>query len=145
MTYRRRINLEKRRLARAKRTPLVYFMTCQEFVKLGWTTDPYQRLMGSQVGNPHLIELPAMMRGGEREERILHREFKQYHHRAEWFRNEGDLKDLLDAIRGMEPIEARDHVGEWYLNRRGKSCLLLPVALEGGLHCNADLSVGAAP
>lgn len=146
MAYRRRVNLEKRRLARAKRTPLVYFMTCQGFVKLGWTTDPYQRLRGSQVGNPHLIELAATMRGGEREERILQREFKELHHRAEWFRNEGALLDLLNAIRDMEPIEARDRVGEWYLSRRGKSCLLLPAALEGAMHNrNASLSTGAAP
>src|SRR5690348_3896500 len=100
---------KRKRAARlASREPFIYFFACREFVKIGWSTDPAQRLSAVQVSNPDPVTLVALISGGEREEAALHSAFKTLYHRAEWYRAEGRLAELITLISGRSPAPARE-------------------------------------
>lgn len=121
-----RATQDRKKLAarRAARQPLVYFLRCRSFVKIGWTTDPAHRLVSIQSCNPDVVLLAALMRGGEREEAALHRAFQPLYHRAEWFREEGTLAELIGLIQDKQPTDARIEAGDWFLEKFGKTTLL---------------------
>lgn len=115
----------KRRAERlANRRPFIYFFRCRGFLKIGWTTDIEKRLSCVQMCNPDEVVLAALMRGGTREELALHHAFRSLYHRAEWFREEGILVDLVRLIAGAEPSAAREIAGDWFLNQFGRTDLL---------------------
>lgn len=120
---------DKKRLAdlRARRQPYIYFLRCREFIKIGWTTDINPRLRSVQTSNPDPVTLAAMMCGGALEEVALHRAFQPHAHRAEWFREEGPLAELISLIRDLQPVEARAIAGDWFLKTFGKLILLSEV------------------
>lgn len=109
---------------------MIYFFQSQDFVKIGWTTDPPTRLRGMQVANPHPVEQVGLIFGGEREEQLLHRAFRSSHHRAEWFRLDGRLPAFVEMIKDLPPFEGRFVVGEWFLSEFGKLEMLLPAKLD---------------
>jgi hypothetical protein len=116
----------KKRLTRWRSpTQFVYFIGCQEFVKIGWATAMDTRLNVCQVNNPHPVQLLAFMRGGVEEEKVLHALFSPQHHRGEWFWNRGDIREMIDAIGDLGPIEARFVAAEWYLQKTGYGTLNL--------------------
>lgn len=92
---------------RARRQPFVYFLRCQGFVKIGFTTDPARRLLNCRVGNPFPVEIAAMVFGDEELEAALHSRFRKLRHRDEWFRDEGSLCALVGELAGIEPEEGR--------------------------------------
>jgi hypothetical protein len=78
----------------------VYFVRCGEFVKIGYTTaQPQTRVEAFDA--PYDVTLLASVPGGLRLERSLRRTFKDLHHRREWFRYEGGLKEFVGAIEGV--------------------------------------------
>ncbi len=109
------------------RSPLqyVYFIRSQEFVKIGWTTSMETRLNNCQIGNPHPIELMAIMVGGPDEEATLHAHFRDDHHRGEWFWLMDGTKSLIDEIARLDPIDARIRAGEWFARNAGSRHLLM--------------------
>lgn len=56
-----------------------------EFVKIGISNNPYERLSKCQVGNPADLELLHTIPGGHREEQAIHWLFAHLHVRGEWF------------------------------------------------------------
>ncbi len=123
---RTRERLTKKPVKRA-RSPLhyVYFIRSQEFVKIGWTTAIETRLNNCQIGNPHPIELMAIMVGGPGEETTLHAHFWGDHHRGEWFWLMDGTKSLIDEIAPLDPIDARIRAGEWFVRNAGSRSLLM--------------------
>lgn len=94
---------------RALRQPFVYFLRCEGFVKIGFTTEPARRLLNCQVGNPFTVTIAAQVFGDEALETSLHNRFRKLRHRDEWFRDEGDLMVLVDELATMEPEDGRWH------------------------------------
>lgn len=103
----------------------VYFIGCQEFVKIGIAGAIETRLSNCQVNNPHPIELLALMRGEAEDEKSIHALFSPYHHRGEWFRNEDKVTALIERIKDLDPIDARLAAGDWYFEQTGYNTLRL--------------------
>lgn len=81
---------------------LVYFIGCGDgnpFVKIGQTRDLHKRVAALRGANPLEITVLLVMRGSTTEERLLHAAFSEYRERGEWFRNEGELAELLEKSR----------------------------------------------
>ena len=59
-----------------------------DVIKIGSTVSPWERLQTLQTSHPERLAVFALMPGGVREERALHREFAEHRVRAsgEWFR-----------------------------------------------------------
>jgi hypothetical protein len=72
--------------------PGVYVIGYNKLVKIGLSsTSIKQRIVTIQQGLPHALRIYASLSGGAEEEKSLHRRFKKYHVRGEWFRRAGDL------------------------------------------------------
>lgn len=57
------------------------------------------RLSQLQQGNPRRLAVVALAVGNKQREKELHRAFKQYRVRGEWFMNLGDVKAFTDVYR----------------------------------------------
>lgn len=74
---------------------MIYFSKAGNFLKIGHTDTPKTRMNDIQVGCPYELELVAYCSGGRREEAMFHELASRFHHRAEWFRFEGELMTWL--------------------------------------------------
>jgi len=57
---------------------MIYFIKCGEFVKIGCSSDPQQRLEGIRVGNPYELKIIGLIDGGGEEEKRLHAAFEPF-------------------------------------------------------------------
>jgi hypothetical protein len=95
----------------------VYFIQCGEFVKIGKADNPRVRLSELTTGNPLDMKLLYAVPGCENVERSLHRWFRTYHHRGEWFRFEGELRDWIE--RGLAAAtRSIDALHQWWNGHR---------------------------
>ena len=88
--------------------PCVYILQCADFIKIGYGLDPWKRIDGLQTGNPLPIVLLGVIPSWtpHKIEAELHREFKPYLVRGEWFKLPPDkLKTLTD--RALKNFEGR--------------------------------------
>lgn len=77
----------------------IYFIKCEDRVKIGFTNDLKSRLPCLQTGSPFPMEILFAMPGDVAKEKALHKQFSKYHITGEWFQY-------------SEPIEA-------YINQYG--------------------------
>lgn len=120
---------DEREKQRNKRQHVVYFLLCEGFVKIGYGYDPLRRLYAAQTLNPFPVTLAATALGGEQEERVLHRAFKELHVRAEWFRLATPLDAVIDTLQQInDPADAMEWLGEWLLATKGSFALLKTTA-----------------
>lgn len=91
-------NLEKK-----LKTPLprfVYFIQAESGpIKIGVAIDPQSRLNTLQCSHFEKLTLLFISPGGRELEQECHRIFAKCRIRGEWFRCEGNLKDLIDEQR----------------------------------------------
>lgn len=66
-------------------TGFIYFLRCGEFVKIGYSKEPENRLRYFETGSPYDFEMLAVHPGSERDEAALHRLLAAYRHKGEWF------------------------------------------------------------
>lgn len=79
----------------------VYFVRCNEFVKIGIAKDPNARMAFMQTGNPYELELLRVFKSTSpaQDEEMIHLELDKYRVRGEWFK----LPDkLINLIRNKE-------------------------------------------
>jgi hypothetical protein len=79
----------------------IYFVRAEgtNLVKIGWCKGvPLKRMRTLQTGSAHKLLLLADMPGDQRKERSLHASFKHLRSHGEWFLDEGELSDTIDAI-----------------------------------------------
>lgn len=79
----------------------IYFTRAEEtrFIKIGWTKrSPLSRVRTLQTGCPHKLRLLTDMPGDQRRERSLHAAFSGLRVEGEWFRDEGALSDMIEAV-----------------------------------------------
>lgn len=85
----------------------VYFVRCNEFLKIGYAANVGERFRTMQTASPYEMELLGTMAGGVEMEEQLHRRFRHLQHRGEWFRLEGELAEFVRAA-GFEPNGAME-------------------------------------
>lgn len=66
------------------------------FVKIGYSNDPNKRLKSLQTGCPFDISILDVFEGGPDVEKSLHKRYRRYSTRGEWFKVEGELKDYIE-------------------------------------------------
>lgn len=81
-------------------TPEIYFIRCEDYVKIGIGYTPSDRIGTLQVGCPFELVMIGTIPGTIAEELALHRRFASMRIRGEWFRYEGDLKAYIEATVG---------------------------------------------
>jgi hypothetical protein len=73
----------------------IYVVGFAGFVKIGWSSLLEKRIAEIQQGVPLELTLHACLEGGQPDERLLHRRFRKYRTRGEWFRHEGELAEWI--------------------------------------------------
>ena len=64
---------------------MVYFIRQGEFIKIGFTESPLNRLSQLQTANPNNLEVLLIIDGGRELEVKYHELFKEHIYRGEWF------------------------------------------------------------
>ena len=77
-------------MKRGKPAHFVYAITCQQYVKLGISSQPFNRLANMQTANPMELKLVWLMSFNKRSKALayesgLHELFRGRHVRGEWF------------------------------------------------------------
>lgn len=85
---------------RTRDVTVIYFIRCEDFVKIGLAKDENKRLADMQVGNPFPLDLLFTEPGGFKHEAALHRRFAEYRSAGEWFRIEGALAEYIAGQQG---------------------------------------------
>lgn len=81
---------------------MVYFITDGLYTKIGIANDPKKRLSEIQVANPNELMIVHVVYGGRKVEVEMHRKFKQFHHRGEWFKI--SMKTLAELPKTMSHL-----------------------------------------
>ncbi|KKK88579.1 hypothetical protein LCGC14_2741700 [marine sediment metagenome] len=71
----------------------VYFIQCNEFVKIGDTSNIEERFKSLQASNPYKLELLCCI--DDCTEKEFHEKFKNERIHGEWFKISGILKDFI--------------------------------------------------
>jgi hypothetical protein len=81
----------------------VYFVLCNdEFIKIGVSASPAERLKDMQVGNPYALSLEYFEEGSFSEESRYHHTFRNHRTQGEWFAYHGKLKKWVDEQRDAQ-------------------------------------------
>ena len=78
----------------------VYFIRCEQFVKIGFSSNPRYRAHSFSTSNPFECCLIGLVRGGRDLERQLHELFSAFKHRDEWFRLTPDIEAQIRELCG---------------------------------------------
>ncbi len=82
---------------------MIYFIRSGNCVKIGVSEQPWQRLADLQTAHHERLEMLAIMPGSYEEERQLHRRFSEYHQFREWFRDNEELRQVVQGVRQVYP------------------------------------------
>jgi hypothetical protein len=126
----------------------VYFITNVKAgaVKIGVGADPQKRLTALQIGCPDRLALLGSIPGGREREKSLHKAFRQFRLRGEWFRAAPTLlAEIRRLVSSAESAATRELFrlvdicgAEAFSNRHYPAhdplikTLILKVYLEGG-------------
>jgi hypothetical protein len=82
-----RVEAAKRKVEQANYIYLVGMEDNPSYVKIGEAFDPEDRYIGGQTFNPYTLVLLGFFQTKitRDADKVLHREFAKYHHKAEWF------------------------------------------------------------
>lgn len=64
-------------------------------IKIGFSINPEKRISGIQVGCPFRVSLLKVFDGTMKQEKKLHKKYRRYNTNGEWFKYEGELKEVL--------------------------------------------------
>lgn len=77
----------------------VYFFKCGEYVKIGQSESPRDRLTTLAYGVPYDCELLLVMRCTKGAETALHKRFSAHRHRGEWFRLDPEIVQFIGHLK----------------------------------------------
>ena len=77
----------------------IYFLRCQDSVKVGYSKNPVQRLQALQTANPNPLEFLYSFPSFQHVERIIHQELSEHHIKLEWFKYNDEVKQYIEDIR----------------------------------------------
>lgn len=77
----------------------VYFVRCQNYLKIGWSDDVEKRVETLQTASPFSLFLVATIPNKTKLfERTLHKQFAHLHWRGDWFRFDDQLQDFVFRV-----------------------------------------------
>jgi len=103
----RLLKADAARFDHRRKEQIVYFIRCQEFVKIGISKNPAARLQQIRRGGgshfPRLLdveasELISTEPGGRNREHELHLRFKHLRHTGEWFTEAPELTEYINNL-----------------------------------------------
>lgn len=102
--------------------PLVYFVQCNEYVKIGKTTQLPLALRSLQRGNPYDLEVVAVIscESAKRMSEVeadIHQQFKEHRIRGEWFSLCFEIENYIHK-HGQEPMPYLDDTEHLERKRR---------------------------
>jgi hypothetical protein len=65
------------------------------FCKIGYSTNPKERLLSIQTGCPFALYIQSTFKGTIETEKALHKKYRKYKSNGEWFFIEGELQKAL--------------------------------------------------
>lgn len=80
-------------------TGYVYFVRCGDFIKIGFSSNPRERLNSIRAAMPLEVEFLLAFACKAKAEGNLHRKFAHLRHRNEWFRAGADLLAYIEWLR----------------------------------------------
>jgi hypothetical protein len=89
---------------------MIYFIQIvnkDKFIKIGYSSNVYARLMDLQVGNPYELVLLATMAGEYEVEDAIHEKFAKYRVRGEWFEPHNKILRYISK-NGTQEIMANE-------------------------------------
>lgn len=99
----------QKRAARARASGTIYVVGFGNYVKIGYTRDPAQRLADLQTGCPEQLTIYLHLAGSLEDEASLHRRFRAQRAKGEWFRLSGDLAKWIKS----EKVHQRAQGESW--------------------------------
>lgn len=87
----------------------IYFVRAGDFIKIGYSTRPLDRLKALQTSHPGKLELIGTRPGSREFETELHDHFIKLHVRGEWFQAKDPLLQYIEenTPEGIEAAKAR--------------------------------------
>ena len=82
---------------------MIYLIACGDFVKIGVSNRPWQRLAEFQTGNPYPLEMLAIGPGDFGFESELHKYFGEHRGAGEWFQDNERIRAVVAFMRGTFP------------------------------------------
>lgn len=97
---------------------MIYFIETNGMVKIGHSCDPVKRLTSLATGCPTRCTLIGVVDGGLKEERELHRKFKDLHSHGEWFRFEKPIntfirENAIDIVKASHSRSPKNAPPKW--------------------------------
>lgn len=86
-------------------TSSVYFIRCQDKVKIGWSDTPSKRIAALRAAIPFDIEVLGIIPGSKQDERDLHLRFAAQRDRGEWFIYSDEIGEAAQG--GILPFRQR--------------------------------------
>jgi Meiotically up-regulated gene 113 len=80
----------------------IYFIECQDFIKIGWTRNLEQRLSAIGMAVPFTLRLLHIAAGSKDDERSLHLRFGKHQHKGEWFRKAPELLEFIEERKCIQ-------------------------------------------
>lgn len=76
---------------------MIYFIRAVESgkIKIGESDNPVARIKQLKTGSPEKLEILGVISGGRYREKDLHKKFKQYQVRGEWFKSNPELTKFI--------------------------------------------------
>ncbi len=84
-------------------TGFIYVVAAGDAVKIGWAANPERRLAELNVGTPYAHSLVGFIPGEKIRERELHRKFRPWRVRGEWYHNKDDVADFSSSLPPYSP------------------------------------------
>ncbi len=81
----------------------VYFIQgqCGGAIKIGYSVYPEKRLKELQTGYPDTLKILLMIPGDEKTETVLHRQFKEFKLRGEWFKPDRFVINKIKELKSQ--------------------------------------------
>lgn len=106
-------------------------------IKIGFAENPFRRFVALQTACPYELTLIGVIPGGRAGEAELHRRFKKYRVRGEWFR---DAPELLSALYDLLQLNVAVECGRRGGCRTGlKGLLMRHEPTDHDFECKATL------
>lgn len=95
-------------------TGFVYVFRCQQYFKIGQAIDIRDRLRNVQTNNPFLVTIVKAIQTSNMSlvEGFLHKKFRMYRERGEWFQLPAEAVDWLMKFDGLDLRPTPDMIDE---------------------------------
>jgi hypothetical protein len=80
----------------------VYFLRSRGLIKIGFSTNPKQRIKSIQAGWPHKVYVIKVVQGTRQYEASLHARFAGLHAKGEWFRADAAIESFIESLSGTD-------------------------------------------